>query len=58
LGVLTNVPPSCKNIGCKWVFRKKLRMDGYIEKFKATLVVIGYKQIEGANFFFYILSCF
>ncbi|XP_028215107.1 uncharacterized protein LOC114397201 [Glycine soja] len=39
---LTDLPPGCKSIGCKWVFRKKLRTDGSIEKFKARLVVIGY----------------
>ena len=48
---LTYVPPSCKSIGCKWFFRKKLRTGGSIEKFKARLVVIGCKQIEGADFF-------
>ena len=37
---LTDLPPGCKSIGCKWVFRKKLRTDGSIEKFKARLVVI------------------
>ena len=48
---LTDLPPGCKSIGCKWVFRKKLRTDGSIEKFKARLVVIGCKQIEGVDFF-------
>ena len=48
---LTNLPLGCKSIGCKWVFRKKLRTDGSIEKFKAKLVVIGCKQIKGVDFF-------
>ena len=46
---LTDLPPGCKSIGCKWVFRKKLRTDGSIEKFKARLVVIGCKQVEGVD---------
>ena len=28
----------CKPVGCKWVFKKKLRPDGTIEKYKARLV--------------------
>ena len=30
---------------------KELTIDGSIEKFKARLVVIGCKQIEGVDFF-------
>ena len=32
----------CKPIGCKWVFKNKLRPDGTIEKYKARLVAKGY----------------
>ena len=42
----------CKSIGCKWIFQKKLRTDGSIEKFKTRLVVIGCKQIKGVHFFY------
>jgi hypothetical protein len=35
-------PYGCKPIGCKWVFKKKLRPDGTIEKYKARLVAKGY----------------
>jgi hypothetical protein len=31
-------PYGCKPIGCKWVFKKKLRPDGTIERCKARLV--------------------
>ncbi|KAK1627109.1 hypothetical protein QYE76_001424 [Lolium multiflorum] len=31
---------------CKWVFKKKLRPDGTIEKYKARLVAKGYTQKE------------
>ena len=34
----------CKPIGCKWVFKNKLRPDGTIEKYKARLVAKGYTK--------------
>ena len=41
---LVDLPPSCKPIGCKWIFRKKMRIDGTIDKFKARLVAQGFRQ--------------
>jgi hypothetical protein len=38
-------------MGCKWVFKKKLRPDGTIDKYKIRLVAKGYTQKEGKNFF-------
>jgi hypothetical protein len=38
-------------MGCKWVFKKKLRPDGTIDKYKAILVFKGYTQTEGEDFF-------
>jgi hypothetical protein len=35
---IVNRPYGCKPIGCKWVFKKKLRSDGTIERYKARLV--------------------
>ena len=39
-------PYGCKHVECKWVFKKKLRLDGTIEKYKASLVAKGYIQKE------------
>jgi hypothetical protein len=33
------------------VFKKKLRSDGTIERYKARLVIKGYSQKEGEDFF-------
>jgi hypothetical protein len=39
---LTEQLYGCKPVGCKWMFKKKLRPDGTIKKYKAQLVAIGY----------------
>jgi hypothetical protein len=31
-------PYGCKPVGCKWVFRKKLRPNGTIERYKARVI--------------------
>jgi hypothetical protein len=35
-------PYGCQPIGCKWIFKKKLRPNGTIERYKARLVAKGY----------------
>jgi hypothetical protein len=37
-------PYGWKPIGCKWVFKKKLRPNGTIERYKARLVAKGYTK--------------
>ncbi|KAL0449493.1 UNVERIFIED_CONTAM: putative mitochondrial protein, partial [Sesamum latifolium] len=49
--VLVNLPPRCTTIGCKWIFKKKLKPDGTVDKFKVRLVAKGFKQKEGIDCF-------
>ena len=48
---LVDLPPGCKPLGCKWIFKRKLKTDGSIDKYKVRLVVKGFKQQEGLDFF-------
>lgn len=47
---VVSLPPDKKAIGCKWVFKTKLKADGTIERHKARLVAKGYNQVEGVDF--------
>ncbi|GKE81176.1 zinc finger, CCHC-type containing protein [Tanacetum coccineum] len=49
--VLDNLPPGCKPLGCKWIFKRKLKVDGSIEKGKARLVIQGFRQKSGIDYF-------
>ncbi|GJZ10812.1 zinc finger, CCHC-type containing protein [Tanacetum coccineum] len=44
--VLADLPP-----GCKWIFKRKLKVDGTIKKFKARLVIQGFKQKSRIEYF-------
>ena len=39
---VVDLPPGSKPIGCKWNFKKKMKVDGTIDKFKARLVAKGF----------------
>ena len=39
---LVELPKCCKPISSKWIFKKKLRPDGSIDKYKVTLVIGGF----------------
>jgi hypothetical protein len=34
----------CKPVGCKWIFKKKLKLDGIINKYKTRLVAKVFTQ--------------
>ncbi|GKA30347.1 zinc finger, CCHC-type containing protein [Tanacetum coccineum] len=48
--VLVNLPLGCKPHGCKWIFKRKLKVDGTIEKFKARLVIQCFKRTLGIDY--------
>ena len=47
---IVDLPPGAKTIGCKWIFKRKLKSDGSIEKYKARLVAKGFKQKKGVDY--------
>nr|GEW14592.1 zinc finger, CCHC-type [Tanacetum cinerariifolium] len=36
---------------CKWIFKRKMKVDGAIDKFKARLVIQGFRQKERIDYF-------
>ena len=47
---LVNPPEGVKPIGCKWVFKKKIDVDGNLQTYKARLVIKGFKIIHGIDY--------
>ena len=48
---ITDRPYGCQPLGCKWAFKRRLRPDGTVEKYKARLVATDYTQKEEEDFF-------
>ena len=48
---IVELPHGSKAIGCKCVFKKKLKLDGSIDKYKARLVAKGFTQKKGIDYF-------
>ncbi|GKB84265.1 zinc finger, CCHC-type containing protein [Tanacetum coccineum] len=49
--VLSDLTPGCKPLCCKWIFKRKMKVDGTINKFKARLVIQGFRQKERIDYF-------
>ncbi|GJV80385.1 retrotransposon protein, putative, ty1-copia subclass [Tanacetum coccineum] len=48
--VLIDLPPGCKSVGSKWIFKKKTDMDGIVHTYKASLVAKGYTQLYEVDY--------
>ena len=48
---LVDLPPGAKIIGCKRIFKIKLKQDGPIEKYKGCLVAKDFKQRKNVDYF-------
>ena len=48
---LVDIPSGGKPLSSKWVFKRKRKVDGSIDKYKAGLVIKGYRQIEYLDYF-------
>ncbi|KAD4585342.1 hypothetical protein E3N88_22943 [Mikania micrantha] len=47
---LVDAPQNQKTIGVKWIYKTKLNEKGQVDKYKARLVVKGYKQKYGIDY--------
>nr|GFC54273.1 putative retrotransposon Ty1-copia subclass protein [Tanacetum cinerariifolium] len=48
--ILVELPPNGKNVGSKWLFKKKTDMDGNVHIYKACLVAKGFTQTSGIDY--------
>ena len=48
---LVDLPPGCKPLSSKWVFKRKNKVEGLIDKYNARLMIKGYRQTEGLDYF-------
>lgn len=49
--ILNDLLQSCKSLRSKWIFKRKMRAVGSIDKFKARIVVQGFRQKQGTDYF-------
>ncbi|KAD4585972.1 hypothetical protein E3N88_23573 [Mikania micrantha] len=47
---LVDLPPGCKPLGYRWIFKRKMKANGSIDKYKARLVIKGFRQ-KGVDYF-------
>ncbi len=44
------MPKDKKTIGCKWVYKVKHNVNGFVNKYKTGLVAKGYAQVYGIDY--------
>ncbi|GJY08982.1 retrotransposon protein, putative, ty1-copia subclass [Tanacetum coccineum] len=47
---LVYLPPNCKTVGSKWLFKKKTDMDDNVHTYKARLVAKGFTQLYEVDY--------
>ncbi|GKE65040.1 retrotransposon protein, putative, ty1-copia subclass [Tanacetum coccineum] len=47
---LVDLPPNCKTVGIKWLFKKKTNVDVNIHTYKARFVAKGFAQTYGVDY--------
>ncbi len=47
---LMQLPSGKQSIGCKWVYKTKLKSDGSLERYKARLFAKGYTMKSGNDY--------
>ena len=46
-----DLPPGSKPLWYKWIFKRKIKANGSIDKYKVRLVVKRYRQKKGLDYF-------